>query len=159
TFEQPRDVGVYVACVTVASIVGASWGAATRLVLRDFDYWQSWQGWFLGDLLASLVLTPMIVIWAAQGLDPLRRAPRSRVIEGLPLGAALLIVGWLVFPSRPATPDSAPALLSLTVPILMWAAVRFGPPGLITTLAVVLTMAIAGAANDLGPFEGRSPPA
>ena len=35
TFEQPRDVGIYIACVTVASIVGASWGAMSRLVLRD----------------------------------------------------------------------------------------------------------------------------
>ncbi len=159
TFEQPRDVGIYVACVTLASLIGASWGATSRLVLRDFDYWQSWLGWFLGDLLASLVLTPMIVIWASQGVDPIRHASRPRVIEGAALGVALFSVGWLVFTSRPDSTDAAPALLYLTVPILVWAAVRFGPSGLITTLAVVLTMAIAGAANDLGPFEGRSPPA
>ena len=72
------------------------------------------------------------------------------------MGFALITVGWLVFTSRPDNPDAAPALLYLAVPILVWAAVRFGPPGLMTILAVVLTMAIAGAANDLGPFEGRS---
>jgi signal transduction histidine kinase len=159
-FETPSDVGIYVACVAAGSVVGASWGALTRLVARPehFDYWQSWQGWFLGDVLASLVVTPMIVIWATQGLDPVRRAPRARVIEGVLLGVALVIVSWLVFTSHSDNPDVAPALLYLTVPILLWAAVRFGPPGLITTLAFVLTMATAGAANDLGPFEGRSAP-
>jgi signal transduction histidine kinase/integral membrane sensor domain MASE1 len=158
-FEQPRDVGVYIACVTVGSVVGASWGALTRLVMRDFDYWQSWQGWFLSDLLASLVLTPMIVIWASQGLQPVRQASRSRLIEAGLLTAALVSVGWLVFGSHSDTPEAAPALLYVSVPLLLWAAVRFGPPGLITSLAVVLTMAIAGAANNLGPFEGRSAPA
>jgi signal transduction histidine kinase len=158
-FEQLRDIGVYVACVAAGSIVGASWGALTRLVLRDFDYWQSWQGWFLGDLLASLVVTPMIVIWASQGFDPIRRASRARLVEAGLLGLALVGVGWLVFTSRPQNLEAAPALLYLPVPLLLWAAVRFGPPGLITSLAIVLTMAIAGAANDLGPFEGRNPPA
>ncbi|HEY1291776.1 MAG TPA: ATP-binding protein [Chloroflexota bacterium] len=158
-FEQPCDVGIYITCVTVGSIVGASWGAMTRLVLRDFDYWQSWQGWFLGDVLASLVLTPMIVIWVSQGLDPVRRASRVRVLEGALLGCALLGVGLLVFSSHPQSPEAAPALLYLPVPILIWAAVRFGPSGLITSLAVVLMMAMAGAANDLGPFVGRSAPA
>src|SRR5215831_10981930 len=154
TFEQPRDVGIYIACVAAGSVVGASWGAMTRLVLRNFDYWQSWQGWFLGDVLASLVLTPMIVIWVSQGLDPVRRASRARILEGTVLGCALISVGLLVFTSHPTSPEAAPALLYLPVPILVWAAVRFGPSGLITSLAVVLTMAIAGAANNLGPLEG-----
>jgi signal transduction histidine kinase/integral membrane sensor domain MASE1 len=158
-FEQLRDIGIYVACVAAGSIVGASWGAMTRLVMRDFDYWQSWQGWFLGDLLASLVVTPVIVIWASLGLDPIRRASRPRLVEAGLLGLSLIGVGWLVFSSRLDSSEAAPALLYLPVPLLVWAAVRFGPPGLITSLAIVLTMAIAGAANDLGPFQDRTPAA
>jgi signal transduction histidine kinase len=157
-FTQLRDVSVYAACVTVASVVGAMWGAAARLE-RGFPFWQSWQGWFLSDVVASLTLAPMIMLWGMYGFAGVRSASPRRLFEAALLGLALLVFGRLIFTSKPDNPDAAPALLYLPVPILLWAAVRFGPQGLVTALAAVTLMAIVGAANGLGPFEGRSAPA
>ena len=100
----------------------------------------------------------MIVIWAPQVWSrcvarPVRASSRRRCSAWRWSASA----GWCS--ARAPTLRAAPALLYVPVPLLLWAAVRFGPSGLVTSLAIVLTMAIAGAANNLGPFEGRSSPA
>jgi signal transduction histidine kinase len=110
----------------------------------------------VGDVLASLVLAPLLVLWATRGFRGLRRASRARLMEAALLGLALLVVGWLVFGTETNDPETAGALLYLPVPILVWAAVRFGPQGLVTALAAVTIMAITGAANQLGAFQYRT---
>ena len=47
-------------------------------------------------------------------------------------------------------------LLYLPVPLLVWAAVRFGPRGLTTTLSLLTVLAVAAASNDMGPLAGQS---
>jgi PAS domain S-box-containing protein len=157
-FAQLREVGLYMASVSAAAAVGATIGAAVRWS-SGFGFVVSWQSWFLADVIASLVLAPVIVIWATRGLRDVRLASRSRVVEAAALGLSLLMVGGLVFTAHPTDLDTAPALLYLTVPILVWAAVRFGPQVLLTALAAVTVMAIMAAANDVGPFLGRPAPA
>jgi signal transduction histidine kinase/integral membrane sensor domain MASE1 len=154
-FTNLEVVAVYFACVTLASVLGASWGAASR-VLAGAPFWQSWQGWFLADVLASLVLAPMIILWATAGHERLGTYSRARWGEAACLGVGLLLVGWLVFGSRPEDADRAPALLYLPVPLLVWAAVRFGPRVLMTALALVTALAVAGASSELGPFASRT---
>ena len=53
-------------------------------------------------------------------------------------------------------PDTAPALVYLPVPLLVWAAVRFGPRGLMSALSLVTVLAIASMANDQGPLVSGS---
>src|SRR5205085_12345925 len=60
-FDSVREVSMYVACVAAASAIGASWGATTRM-FAGFPAWPSLRGWFLADVLASLVLTPTILL-------------------------------------------------------------------------------------------------
>ena len=149
-----REVGIFVGCVTLASIIGATIGAAARLQ-RGFDFWQSWPLWFLADVLASLILTPTIIAWA-RGWREVRAASRARLIEGALLALALIGLCWFVFGVEAPNADYAPALLYLPVPLLVWAAVRFGPRGLLTALTALTIVAVATSANGLGPFEGRS---
>jgi PAS domain S-box-containing protein len=40
----------------------------------------------------------------------------------------------------------------LVFPVLIWAALRFGPPGVVYALSLVSVVAIAGTAHGLGPF-------
>ena len=87
------------------------------------------------------------------------RASRVRLVEGGLLGAALVISAGLIFGAETNGSEVAPALLYVPIPLLIWAAVRFGPQGLLTSLTLVTVMAIVGVANGLGPFEGRSAPA
>lgn len=154
-FASLREVGRYAACVIAASMLGATLGAAARLTLGS-PYWPSWQAWFLSDVLASLLLAPTILLWIRAGTDGLRAGSRRRAVEAALLCVALLLSGFVVFGARVENPDTAPALLYLVVPLLLWAAVRFGPRGLASALSVTTVFAIAGVANGLGPFVAQS---
>lgn len=149
-FTYLREVGVYVGCVVVAAMLGAAWGAGAR-ALQGFPFWVSWQGWFFGDVLASLVLTPTIVFWASAGFRGPRARSTARTAEATLLYGGLILVGWLVFGGRIRDPDTAHALIYLPVPLLVWAAVRFGPRGIMSALSLITVLAIAGMANDRGP--------
>jgi len=150
---QLREVGLYVICVAVGSVIGATWGATSRAVAGN-AFWPAFEGWFLGDVLASLVLAPTILLIAQGAIAAFRRSSRPRVIEAGSLLLAILVVGSLVFGNRIEGPTTTAALLYLQVPLLIWAAVRFGPLGLSLALSLVTALAIAGVVNGFGPFVG-----
>jgi PAS domain S-box-containing protein len=154
-FTRLREVGTYLGCVVLASMLGASWGAAAR-AMQGFPLWMSWQGWFIADVLASLVLAPTIVLWASGGFRRLRARLTTQAGEAAIILVGLLLVGWLTFSIRIHDPDTAPAVVYLPVPLLVWAAVRFGPQGLMSALSLITVLAIAGMANDQGPAIGGS---
>jgi signal transduction histidine kinase len=155
-FSHLREVGVYVACVTVAAAIGATWGATTRAA-AGFSFVLSLRGWFLGDVLASLLLAPTILL-CVRGDFRLERWASRRAGEAALLFSSLLIVASIVFGTQIQGPNTAPALLYLPVPFLVWAAVRFGPPGLMCALSLTTVLAVAGVVNGLGPFVERPVP-
>jgi PAS domain S-box-containing protein len=72
------------------------------------------------------------------------------------LALALLGVSWLVFDTDFAR--AAPAgLVYLPLPLLLWAAFRFGPAGAAASLASVALFAIWGAGHGTGAFASGSP--
>jgi signal transduction histidine kinase/integral membrane sensor domain MASE1 len=153
-FTTLRAMGVYLAsAVLVAPILSAFVGAA-GLVTLGTPYWQAWKTWFLGDVLASLVLAPTIVMWATASLRP---RSRQRALEALLLGAALLFVGaLLLFTEAALVLDNG--LYYLPLPLLVWAAVRFGPRGIAGALTVVTCFAIARFAGLWGVVTSPATP-
>src|SRR5262249_49111330 len=76
--------------------------------------------------------------------------------EALVLAAALFSVTALVFDS--GLPMSvAPALIYLPLPFLLWAALRFGPPGAGIAFAIVAILVIWGTGHGHGPLGTRLP--
>ena len=69
----------------------------------------------------------------------------------------MLAVSVRVFVWPIAGEGSVPALVYLPLPFLLWAAVRFGPAGVNTSLLVVALLSISGAVHGRGPFATSSP--
>jgi integral membrane sensor domain MASE1 len=91
-----------------------------------------------------------LVSWVTQGREWWQQASRRRVAEACLLGASILAVGVSVFGWRGA--NSVPALVFLPLPLLLWAAVRFGPGGVSTALVAVAGLSLWGAMRGHGPF-------
>jgi signal transduction histidine kinase/integral membrane sensor domain MASE1 len=156
-FTMLRAMGIYLACaVLVAPALSAFVGAA-GLVTLGTPYWQAWWTWFLGDALASLILTPAIVMWVTAGRAGLRPVSQQQGLEVLLLGAALLFVGWLLIFSRLALVIDD-AIYYLPLPLLVWAAVRLGPRGIASALTVVTCFAIASIAGIWGIMPSTAMP-
>ena len=82
---------------------------------------------------------------------------RRRWLEASGVFLALLASCSLVFVLQHPGPDTSPALLYLPLPLLVWAAVRFGPWGASTSLLLCALLSIWGAVRGQGPFVARSP--
>src|SRR4051812_5026746 len=116
--ERVADVLAFVGCAGGAALVSAAFGP---LALRFGDGISSdelgrvFRTWTLGDLAGVLVVAPVILTWATAGL---RGIHRREVVEG---GIALaLLVALAELPPQRDVPY-------IVFPVLLWAALRFGP--------------------------------
>jgi PAS domain S-box-containing protein len=155
--DSVRRVGIFVAVGAVGAPFLSSFLDAGLVEWNDFGvgtYWEIWSARFFSNVLAILAVTPVILAAAGgrERLAFLRRAPIGRVVEVLVLGAALLAVSIAIFAAPNGATREAPALLFTPMPLLLWAAVRFGSEGTSTSLLMLALVSIWGAIHGLGPF-------
>ena len=79
------------------------------------------------------------------------------MLEACFLAAGIFAVGYLAFDRSPAGPDTSPALLYAPVPVLIWAALRFGLGGISASMLVITILAISGTMQGRGPFLTQTP--
>src|SRR5205814_1847832 len=97
--------------------------------------------WTLGDAAGVLVVAPVILTWAASGVAGLDS--RRKLLEGAAVLVALIALATL--PPQRDVPY-------IVFPVLLWAAIRFGPRGAATALLVVCSITVWNTAGDNGPF-------
>lgn len=130
-------------------LVGASIGAGAS----SGSYAVNWRIWFFGDMLPFLTLTPAVLSWASAGRAWIHRSVHSAV-EAAALLGTLAILGYLVLLAPWKT---LPSTLYSFVPLLLWAALRFGSLGVSTSMIVISFLSIWGAMHGHGPFTGPEP--
>ncbi len=153
SFGRPLDVGCFTAAAVIGAALSASFGvfglylgegasaaALTRVV---------WM-WTAGHAMGVVVLNPFLL--TASGLP----APATRKRRLAELGAnlaALAVVGVVAFRFDPSVQVSY-----LPFPLLIWAAVRFGPVGAASANLVLSGIALSWTAFGRGPFAAGAVP-
>jgi PAS domain S-box-containing protein len=118
------------------------------------DYWSNWAIWFLSHALAFLTITPAILYWVGARPAWTRTSPQ-KWLEAISLSVAFILLSCVVFLVHwRAAP---PALLYSFVPVLLWAALRFGPAGVSSSMIIISFLAIWGAVHGRGPFLSPDP--
>jgi PAS domain S-box-containing protein len=149
--DRLRDVlGLLVLAAGLSPLVSATLGVTSGWlggVIPAATYGQAWRTWWLGDALGALVVAPLLFVWSGHGRGAL---PRRRLPEALLLLVtvgvlSLAVFGDLLDPIHPHFPY-------LVFPPLIWAALRLGPHGAVTTTALVAASAIWGTVQGEGPF-------
>jgi PAS domain S-box-containing protein len=156
-----RDMTVFVLfAVVLAPAVGAFIGAGVvTLYSGRSSYCLAWSAWLLSNAFTGLTLLPIILTLRAR-LGTWREArliTPLRLLEAGLLMLALLTLGALVLLGPARSPDSLSAPLYAPLPLLLWAAVRFGPSGTSASLLIVAALTIAGILQGRGPFVTSSP--
>jgi signal transduction histidine kinase/integral membrane sensor domain MASE1 len=111
----------------------------------------------VSNSLSQLLLVPSVVTLVGQGGAWLRGSPRRRRLEAIALSIALVVVSELVFSGYQR--DSRVLLggpytaLPLLMPLLMVAAVRFGPGGVSLSLLATALLAIGSAMWGFTPLR------
>src|SRR6266699_1139650 len=156
-FDRLRNVGIFCFFAAFLGPFLSSFLDAAFVVLNHWghdNYWEIWRIRFTSNALAALTLTPLIVMWGAEGIAWLGKIRRPRFLEASLLLLGLLSVNTIVFYKLAPTADST--LLYLPLPFLIWAAVRFGSRGASAAICALTLLAIWSAGHGYGPFSTRS---
>jgi two-component system, LuxR family, sensor kinase FixL len=133
----------------------ALWGAAFTVDWHfGTDYWIEWRNLGVSNAVTTIVLVPAILIGAQLKKD--FTASPLRILEACCLLVGIVAVGWLAFDRSPAGPDTSPALLYAPIPLLIWAALRFGLGGMSASVLLITILAIWGTMQGRGPFLAQS---
>ena len=120
-------------------------------------YWDVWHIRLWSNMLAMLVVAPAFVKLGQGGLRQLRTVTVGRRVEIGIFVVALLGVSTIVFGRQTSSPGVDPALLYAPVPLLLWAAIRFGTGGVSASLLVVALLTLWTEVHGRGPFVVQSP--
>src|SRR5215213_5282165 len=145
--DRVFDVLALVACALLAAAVSAAFGP-TSLRLGDVisadELGSVFRTWTLSDAAGVLVVAPALLTWATSGTRGIRRRD---LIEG---GVGLVaLVALAELPPQRDVPY-------IVFPVLLWAALRFGPRGAATAILVVCAIAVWNTAGNDGPFVHES---
>src|SRR3954467_1786296 len=143
SLERVADVLAFVACALVAALISAAFGPlALRLgdVIAAGELGEVFRTWTLGDAAGVLVVAPVILVWASAGLAGIGR--REQIEGGVVL---VLLVLLAELPPQRDVPY-------IVFPVLLWAAVRFGPRGAATAVFIVCSITVWNTAQNDGPF-------
>ncbi|MGB2664841.1 MAG: MASE1 domain-containing protein [Candidatus Acidiferrum sp.] len=136
--------------VVLAPLAGALVGA----VAGADSYWTNWRIYLFSEALAYLTLLPAILGWVDKRSAWAQKSG-AYYLEAAALLAAVALSGYLnlVAPGR----SSSPALFFSLVPLLLWAAFRFGSTGVSTSMILIAFLSIWGATRGRGPFLESEP--
>lgn len=156
-FESVRGIVVFMAFGVLLAPLVTSFVDAASTVLTGLgpDYWTLWAARLTSNMTANLIIVPTIVTFGVKGPSLFRRVSPTRFIEAGALAVAIAIVSLLVF-SRESAAGNIPALIFAPLPLLLWAAVRFGPGGLSASLLAVALISISNGMPGRGPFGSLS---
>src|SRR5215218_446628 len=151
SFDSIGEVLTFVVYAAVlAPLLSATIGSLS-VCLGDPGRWREfgylWLTWWMGDGFGALIVAPLLLSWSSS-----RQIKRQEGPEIASLFVLLIITVLIVFAGWFPGPVKTYPLAYLSLPCLLWAALRFDQR--IVTSAIVLTAGVAvwGAKHDYGPF-------
>lgn len=140
----------YGACI--GTIVSATVGVAA-LCLSGSLAWSGilmvWLGWWGGDGLGIIIMTPLILCWSQAGL---KGWSGRRLAEGAAMIVLVVVVGMGVFILPGPDSEFAHPLTYTAFPLVIWAAFRFGIRGATLSAVIMSMIALQGSVLGRGAF-------
>ena len=145
SLDRASQVSGLIVAAGLATAISATVGTLSMLAGNVIDLSEApkfWRTWWLGDTSGALVVLPLVLTWLG---DPRAAWRRMRTVEGALLIAAVVVLAII------AVTSIAPVLY-IVFPALIWAAFRFGPPGVTLCVAITAALTIGITADELGAF-------
>ena len=158
-FDRLRTMGLilFFGGLVAPALVSFAVGGLFVLTGASAEPWLAWRLRLLTNMVAVITLVPPIVIAATRGPARQPVVPPGRRVEGAALLAGLLAVGIVVFVLPEVGAGRVPALLYVPLPLLLWAAVRFGLPGVSLSVLTLGGISMWGVMRGRGPFAANLP--
>ncbi len=150
--ERPLQVIRYVIISAFSCCVASSVGAGTLKAygfLEGRDFSTVWWTWWAGDLGGFVVFSPLLMAFRPSWIHPMHAA-RRRLAEGIFLACleVFLIIRIFLLPESGLPFDRVYPLVF----VMIWAALRFGQPGVTASVFLIAVAAVWGTSMNRGPF-------
>ena len=127
-FDRHNDVGSFLIAAILGMTVSALCGTANLFVaglmpLESISF--AWVAWWMGDTVGVLLAAPLLLTLNYENIALLRRKHREILIWILVAGT----VAWFAFIQDYQQMGNSLPFVFLTLPLLVWAALRFGNTG------------------------------
>lgn len=129
--------------------VGAAIGAAVVTAGGGGPFGTVWLLGWVAHAIGVLVVAPVILSLVAR--RDTRSVPPGRPAEGLVLFVGLVLSVLAVYAEFLPSQLSVPAFV---LPFLLWAALRFGPPGAAVAVLVAAAIGVGNVSHGRGPYSG-----
>jgi signal transduction histidine kinase/CheY-like chemotaxis protein len=150
--NRVRDVFSFVFLAALLSPIADANIGVTAICLFDEVPWSKygliWWTWWISEVVGLLVFTPVVLAWS-QTIKKTWQKFRQRFAEGV------LLIGLTVAITRITFGGGYPVVYML-IPLLVWAAFRFGQPASTLMVVIISIISIVGTVQDFGPFVGKS---
>jgi signal transduction histidine kinase/integral membrane sensor domain MASE1 len=155
-FAKTSGILAYLAAAMAAAALGATVGITALLaggLAETSGSAMIWLTWLTGDFSSAVLLAPTML--AAVHVREEHWTP-GRALEAVTLVAIVLIAAYWVFgPTVPGIRNYP--LMFVMLPLLLWAAMRFGLPGATTAVLLTGVAATLGTLSGVGPFARGTP--
>ncbi|HEY3915973.1 MAG TPA: MASE1 domain-containing protein [Verrucomicrobiae bacterium] len=151
-FKRVSDVMGFAAATVIGCAVGAT-AAVGILAMTTFVAWQNimlaWSTLWAGHLACDCTLAALLLTWVAR---PWRRLDQRQWLEAGALALAVVIGAPVIFWGWPFPSSADLPLVFLTIPLLLWAAVRFTARAVMLVVTVLSAVATTATVDGTGPF-------
>ncbi len=132
-------------CATIGAALSSLGG-----IIRWSEFWAIWPIWWVGDVFGALLLTPFLVLLFGHrhhSLGPVELVEATVLLMGLSLVSAVNFGPEAV----PWAPKGG--LLYLSLPFLVWVALRFCPLEAAGANLLMSGFVVWGSLHGYGPYE------
>jgi signal transduction histidine kinase/integral membrane sensor domain MASE1/ActR/RegA family two-component response regulator len=152
-FNRAFDVLKFVVFAGIVSTAIAATIGNLSLCLSGAESWSDfrwlWLTWWSGDGVGALVVTPLILGWVEK---PIERWRSIRWVEFVAMLALLALLSLTIYTDLLSRVGTGRPWGHIAIPLLVWAAFRFGPRGVAIAMALLSAIAIWGTIHGLGAF-------
>jgi PAS domain S-box-containing protein len=159
TFRRVRDVAGWLALSVLLSngLTSLVAAAASELLPGTRSFWSAWQWSAIPDGVGNLLVTPFILTWAVWARTRQRVWSREKAFEAAALFIPLALLNFALFSHLSEHKLFALFLPYVTLPFLLWAALRFGVRGVATAMIILAAIAIPFAVTGSIPSFSYAP--
>lgn len=153
SLDRIRDVVGLVFAAAVSTSVSASIGVASLYLTQRVSgtaFFTLWGTWWIGNLLGMLVVAPFIFVWVDQFA---KKVNKKLWMEGIPFFFLLILMTGYVFENTGGEGILHQALIYMIFPFVIWAALRLGQPGAVSTIFAISGISIWDTVHGMGPFS------
>lgn len=122
--------------------ISATLGTAHIGSAFDVDLWSIWQTWWIGDMVAMLTVTPLLLAWSRR--DAHAPSAHPGMLEILAIAAGFTAAAILAFDLAGTGGTANHTHLLLALPFQIWTTLRFAARGATAANAFVALVGIAG---------------